>query len=69
MQRSAGQVAQTDPEGLIYLWVLLSNTNAISVYEHLGGRRGRTEIQHFAAGNNTPAVMMQWTVREMAELT
>ncbi len=65
MQRSAVRVAEHDPAGNIYLWVLTSNTAARQVYESLGGRPGRTEVQHFAAGNQTPALQMHWTVAEM----
>ncbi|MGB3800669.1 MAG: GNAT family N-acetyltransferase, partial [Lewinella sp.] len=32
-----------DPEGRLYLWVLKNNTAAAEMYQHIGGRMGRTE--------------------------
>ncbi|MBC6996821.1 GNAT family N-acetyltransferase [Neolewinella lacunae] len=69
MQRSAARVAEHAPGGDIYLWVLTVNTPALRVYESLGGRPGRTEVQHFAAGNQTPALQMIWRLADMAAFT
>ncbi|MEM1359997.1 MAG: GNAT family N-acetyltransferase [Bacteroidota bacterium] len=68
MRKAAEQVAVYDTEKEIYLWVLTTNTNAMAMYEHLGGRRGRTEVHHFGQGNRTPALALYWSVAEMASL-
>lgn len=68
MRLSAERVAEYDTEKEIYLWVLTTNTNAMAMYEHLGGRKGRTELHHFPEENVTPALAMYWSVEELVDL-
>ncbi len=69
MQYAASRLAATVPTGEMYLWVLTSNEAAIGFYERLGGRPGRKEFHHFAAGNTTEAIMMSWPLAALVGLS
>ncbi len=46
MHDAAEAVLSYDPAGKLYLWVLESNTPAMTVYRRLGGLPGRSERHH-----------------------
>lgn len=64
MYNAAERVNEHDPRGVIFLWVLTSNTDAIRFYERLGGQSGRTQ-QITMAGNEVEAIMMSWPVEKL----
>lgn len=60
MQRAAGYILQEARNSKMYLWVYVKNTNAIKVYDRVGGKNAETVEKVNEDGNTAPAHRYVW---------